>query len=111
MKLRNLLTLTCLLLTGSLTPEATAQEAEQKQEPEGKFTMHTSNGTTYYSTTDQSLNMGVQYLKAAKQERSMDAQSAKFEIGLFSRLNPKLDPGNIYGAPVRSVSKTYNSYV
>jgi len=49
MKVRNLLTLMFLLLSGSLTLEATAQELELKQEPEGKFIMNTSNGTAFHN--------------------------------------------------------------
>jgi len=112
MKIRISLILLCLLITGILAPSGKAQKQEKNQEPEGRFTIHTSNSTSYYSTSDRTLYLGVQYLQKIKTERNKDEISGKFEIGLYSRLNPKIDPKiNIYGAPVRSVSKTYPSYI
>jgi two-component system LytT family sensor kinase len=107
MKVRNLLTLTCLLVTGILAPSGKAQDAKGPEFGD-HFIFHETNLTSYYFADDNRLAGGLVYLQQFKKTIDSAALAGRYEIGLFTKLNPKLTDYN--GAPVRAIGKIYASY-
>jgi len=107
MKVKNLLTLKFLLITGIL---ATAGKAQDVRGPEfgDHFIFHETNLTSYYLADDNNLAGGVTYLQQFKKTIDSAVLAGRYEIGLFTKLNPKLTDYN--GAPVRAIGKIYASY-
>lgn len=107
MKLRNLLTLKFLLVTGILAHSGKAQDVKGPEFGD-HFIFHETNLTSYYLADDNRLAGGVAYLQQFKKTIDSAALAGRYEIGLFTKLNPKLTDYN--GAPVRAIGKIYASY-
>lgn len=106
MKGKILLMLGWLLTAISLAPDATAQN--RGSEFGNRFILHIDRSTSYYIVDDSTLSNGVISLENYKKTNKQNVLSGKYEIGLFTKLNPKLT--DFTGAPVSVVSKTYPSY-
>lgn len=107
MKRKILLTLISLLIIRCTMPSARAQDAKGPEFGD-HFIFHTTNLTSYYLADGNRLAGGVAYLQYSKKTIDSAALAGRYEIGLFTRLNPKLTDYN--GAPVRAIGKIYASY-
>nr|WP_068892295.1 histidine kinase [Pedobacter panaciterrae] len=106
MKGKILLMLGWLLITISLTQDAIAQNRGSGFG--NYFILHVGRSTSYYLVGDSTLSNGVISLEDYKKTNKQNVSSGKYEIGLFTKLNPTLT--DFTGAPVPVGSKTYPSY-